>query len=427
MKQTLYFLVLLFGFQVIHAQTFTDRCGTEEIHQHYLQNPSYKNFHEQLETYTASYVQQQGAAKRTRATLYKIPVVVHIIHNGESVGSGANISVAQINSQIAVLNKDFRLLNTDSLLPSNGFWPYTDDCEIEFCLATLAPNGLFTSGIDRFNYGQSTYDYADIEGIIKPNTIWDRNKYLNIWVCKFGGTASTLLGFATPPGAPVDEDGVVIGTTNFGTTGNVASPYNKGRTATHEIGHFFNLRHIWGDAFCGTDFVADTAPAEEANYGCKSYPYNANNSCGGDAKGEMYMNYMDYTDDACMRMFTNGQKNRMRAVLNPGGARASLTSSNGCTWPTKLDEIASETKSAIHLFPNPCTNHFYVKSDGAVGNHVDIKVFNALGQELTSLLSIIKEDNDKLYINTTKLQTGTFILKIQTDKLIDSKPFTIVK
>lgn len=425
MKKTLF--TCLFGFTALglFAQQHPTHCGSEYIkNQMIAQHPEFKDVLNEIELFTQNYVIQQQQSKKTRATIYRIPVVVHIIHNGESVGSGANISTTQINSQIATLNKDYRLKNTDSLKPTHAFWGATDDCEIEFCLAMLDPQGHATNGIDRVDGGSSSYDYSDLENTIKPNTIWDHTKYLNIWVATFGGSASGLLGYATPPGAWADVDGVVVGTTNFGSVGNVSAPYNKGRTATHEIGHFFNLIHTWGDATCGNDLVSDTPPAYEANFGCPTFPHNGNNSCGANSNGEMYMNYMDYTDDGCMVMFTTGQKNRMRAVLGSGGPRNSLTISNGCTWPTGVTEVTNTP--TINVFPNPTNDHFYVSNkETDFGKDFSFKIFNAIGQDVTSLVSISKETESRLSVNTKLMPNGTYFVKINSNSITITKSISI--
>ncbi len=141
---------------------------------------------------------------------------------------------------------------------------------------------------------------------------------LNMWVCNMGGG---ILGYAQFPGGSSSTDGVVVDDNAFGNTGTVTSPYHKGRTATHEVGHWLNLRHIWGDATCGSDLVSDTPTHNTANYGCPGYPHYS--TCSG-SPVEMTMNYMDYTYDACMYMFSTGQKTRMKAVFAPGGPRNSF-------------------------------------------------------------------------------------------------------
>ncbi|MBK7762327.1 MAG: T9SS type A sorting domain-containing protein [Bacteroidetes bacterium] len=419
---------LLLSFAAISSMAQNiHHCGTEHVTQQLLAtHPEFAQIRESIELQTADYIAKFANAKKTRATLYTIPVVVHVIHNGEGIGSGANISVAQINSQIAILNKDYRKKNTDSLATSHAYYANTSDCEIEFCLAKRDPNGNSTTGIDRFDYNKSSYDFSDIDGYIKQNTIWDRNQYLNIWVCTFGGSASSLLGYAMPPGSPSDQDGVVVGTKYFGNTGNVQAPYNKGRTATHEIGHYLNLRHIWGDASCGTDLVSDTKPAEEANYGCPSFPHNANSACGAGVSGEMYMNYMDYVDDGCMKMFTTGQKNRMRAVLASSGSRNSLTTSPGCQWPNAIHEITKE--SIFSIFPNPVSTHFYLKSEKDFSADIKIKILNSLGQVIIDgNHGINKEAPNRYYVDLQSLAAGTYFVHVMDAQNSFTKTISVIK
>lgn len=426
MSKILLSLLLVSSVFAARAQFTVSHCGSEELRQHMLdRDPAFRKAQEDIEAFTANYVQLMANAKTKVGKVYYIPVVVHVIHNGEALGSGANISVAQITSEIAVLNKDYRMLNTDSLKPTHAYYSVADDAEIEFCLATLDPNGQFTTGIDRFNYSQPSYDYTELETIIKPNTIWKPEQYLNIWVCKLGGSAGSLLGYATPPGTATDNDGVVISTTSFGTVGNVMAPYNKGRTATHEVGHYFNLRHVWGDANCGNDQVSDTQPAKQANYGCPTFPHNANSTCGAGPSGEMYMNYMDYTDDACMKMFTTGQKTRMRATLAAGGSRSTLASSLGCTWPVGLSEQKMDNQ--LKLFPNPCSTHLYLKSGSASVEKYTIQVFNAFGQDLTSSCAQYQENGTQTVLDTHNLVNGTYFLRIHSASGTILKKITVIQ
>ncbi|WP_430410603.1 zinc metalloprotease [Kordia sp.] len=229
-----------------------------------------------------------------------IPVYVHVVYSN----SNENISSTQINSQIAVLNDDFRRNNNDANQTPSLFSGVASDTEIQFTLA-----GTFRHSNSRTSWGtndlvKSTYPP------VTPST------HMNIWVCNIGGG---ILGYAQFPGGNSSTDGVVVGPQYFGTTGYVASPFDGGRTTTHEVGHYLNLRHIWGDGRCNRDdFVSDTPTSDAPNYGCPSFPTTNCRST------DMTMNYMDYTDDACMNMFSEGQKSRMRGVLVSGGARASL-------------------------------------------------------------------------------------------------------
>lgn len=229
-----------------------------------------------------------------------IPVYVHVVYSN----SQENISNAQIASQMTVLNDDFRKQNSDSGNTPSEFAGVAADAEITFTLA-----GTFRHANSRSSWGTND-DVKAAYPPVSPST------HLNIWVCNIGGG---ILGYAQFPGGNPDTDGVVCSPQYFGTTGYVSSPFNGGRTMTHEVGHYLNLRHIWGDGRCRQDdFVADTPTSDAPNYGCPSYPTV---NCG---SNDMTMNYMDYTDDACMSLFTEGQKSRMRAIFQQGGARASM-------------------------------------------------------------------------------------------------------
>lgn len=260
------------------------------------------------------------------SSIINIPVVVHVLYNS----SIQNISDEQIFSQIDVLNEDFRRLNTDKVNTPYGFETNAADVEINFCMASTDPNGDVTSGIIR--KFTSANSFSSDDGV-KYNSYggddaWPSGSYLNIWVCNLGGG---LLGYAQFPGGPDSSDGVVVNYNSFGRDFSTDAPYNKGRTTTHEVGHWLNLRHIWGDSSCGNDFVSDTPTQQTANYGCPSFP---NYSCSNNLIGDQFMNYMDYTDDACMNMFSIGQKDRMKSLFASGGERESLTFSAGCSGIT---------------------------------------------------------------------------------------------
>jgi len=326
-KITLYFFVLSCSLQSYGQRS----CHTMENHERLLlENPKMLNSIENIEQFTNQVI-ANGTVDMEKAVI-NIPVVFHIVYNTTS----QNISDAQIQSQLDVLNKDFRKLNSDWSNTPSTFTSTVADCEINFCLATTSPTGATTTGIVRKS--TSVTSFSDNDGVKYTSQggsdAWNTTKYLNIWVCNLGGG---LLGYAQFPGGPVATDGVVINYTAFGSIGTAQAPYNKGRTATHEVGHWLNLRHIWGDATCGSDLVSDTPTHNSSNGGCPSHPKS--NSCGTSA--EMFMNYMDYTDDACMYMFTTGQKSRMQALFVTGGARASLKTSNGCSGGTTTPQYCS--------------------------------------------------------------------------------------
>jgi hypothetical protein len=233
-----------------------------------------------------------------------IPVVVHVLYSNNA----ENISDAQINSQIAVLNADFRKSNGDAGQVPSEFAGLAADSEINFTLANVT-----RTASNRTSWGTNNAMKSSANGGVDPV---DPANFLNIWVCNIG---SGILGYAQFPGGSAATDGVVVSPQYFGTTGTAAAPFDGGRTATHEVGHYLNLRHIWGDGRCNRDdFVSDTPKSDRANYGCPSYPTRHCRST------DMTMNYMDYVNDDCMYMFSNGQKARMRSLFAAGGARADL-------------------------------------------------------------------------------------------------------
>ncbi len=229
-----------------------------------------------------------------------IPVYVHVVYSN----SNENISDAQISSQMRVLNDDFRMQNSDASNTPAEFAGVAADSEITFTLANT------------FRYSNSRTSWGTNDAVKSAYPPVSPSTHLNIWVCNIGGG---ILGYAQFPGGNLSTDGVVCAPQYFGTTGFVQAPFNKGRTMTHEVGHYLNLRHIWGDGRCRQDdFVSDTPSSDGPNYGCPSYPTV---NC---RSNDMTMNYMDYTDDACMSLFSQGQKERMRATFQSGGGRASI-------------------------------------------------------------------------------------------------------
>jgi hypothetical protein len=282
-------------------------CGAPEVHQRLLQDPEYQRNRVAIERHLARFLLFNQVA---RTGITEIPVVVHVVH-----ANPALITDAQVASQIAVLNADYRAKNPDHANVPAVWKGIVGDARVQFALATSAPNGALTNGITRTQTDVPSFSTdesvkASATGGIDP---WPANKYLNIWVCELGGG---LLGYAQFPGGPSATDGVVILHSAFGTTGTASTPpFNLGRTTTHEVGHWLNLHHIWGDRLdCkGTDDVDDTPPAQAPNYGKPAFPHI---TCNNGPNGDMFMNYMDYVDDDSMFMFTQGQAARMQAALD---------------------------------------------------------------------------------------------------------------
>jgi hypothetical protein len=262
---------------------------------------------EQFPSFRASQMRLEGETDRRRQTgmrvatakLFTIKTVVHVVYNTDE----QNVSTKQINSQIAALNKDFRAANPDRSQVPEPFKGLATDARIRFKLTKVT----------RTRTAKATFSHDD--GVKRPSgggvAPFQPKTHLNMWVCPLGGG---LLGYAQFPGGPLATDGVVINYRAFGTTGTAKAPFNKGRTATHEVGHYLNLRHIWGDTpdCSGSDMVADTPNCAGPNYGTPSFPVV---TCNNGPNGDMFMNYMDYVDDAAMFMFTTQQVLRMRTAI----------------------------------------------------------------------------------------------------------------
>lgn len=304
-------------------------CGTmNHLHEMEMNDPQLMNRMQSIELRSQDWIKQQTGTANKVSAVVTIPVVVHVVYNTTS----QNISEAQINSQITILNQDFRKLNADVSLVPSAFAGLVADCEIQFCLAQRDPNGNATTGIVRKQTSVTSFSTNDNikRSANGGDDAWNSTQYLNIWV---GNLSGGVLGYAQFPGGTASTDGVVILYTAFGNTGVAAAPFNKGRTATHEIGHWLNLYHIWGDdgsACTGSDLVSDTPNQGSENYGTPSFPRT--DACSPSSPGVMFMNYMDYVDDAAMYMFTAGQKSRMVAAINT--YRTGILTSQGCVPPS---------------------------------------------------------------------------------------------
>ena len=284
-------------------------CAHMVVHELLVETkPEYRARRLEAEEQTRQSI-SSGEAMRVVAKLVTIPVVVHVVHNTAE----QDISDSQVKSQITAMNRDFRAKNPDKSKVPAPWKGLVIDSNIQFALTTTDPEGNQTSGITRTAttvaaFGPDNGVKSERLGGVDP---WPTDRYLNLWVCRL---SDNLLGYAQFPGGPAATDGVVILSTAFGTKGTATAPFDKGRTATHEIGHFLGLRHIWGDRndCSGSDFVSDTPPAQAANMGKPTFPHI---TCNNGPNGDMFMNFMDYVDDDTMCMFSTGQVARMNATL----------------------------------------------------------------------------------------------------------------
>jgi hypothetical protein len=294
----------------IEDESFADvdhrMCAAQDVLDAQLAaDPKLRDRLENIEEHTRAFIE---SGRINELGQLVIPVVVNVIYRT----SQENISNAQIQSQIDVLNEDFNASNADVSSTPSAFSGVVADYDIQFELAAI--NRKYSN---KRSWSTNDDMKRSSRGGINPTS---PTTHLNIWVVNsIKSGRNTILGYAQFPGGSSATDGVVCGYNFFGRTGVLSAPFNKGRTTTHEVGHWMNLRHIWGDATCGNDFVGDTPQHNTYNFGCPSYPHRS--TCSG-SPVEMTMNYMDYTDDACMYMFTQGQKARSLAIFASGGPRA---------------------------------------------------------------------------------------------------------
>ena len=412
MKTLTGILLLLVLSTTVQAQR---ACGSEEYKSGLIKaNPSVEasiNLAE-LQIQTTLKNQKQFHHRDTTANeIINIPVVVHIVYNT----ADQNISYAQIKSQLTALNNDFSNQNSDKANRPAVFDNLAADARIHFCLAQVDPNNKATTGIIRkqTNTVSFTADDAMKNSMRGGDDAWDCKKYLNIWVCNLGGRT---LGYATLPGGPADMDGVVIGFDVFGTAGNVRLPFNKGRTATHEVGHWLGLKHLWGDVECGDDGVDDTPRQKTYNFGCPSFPHVTD--CSQTTDGDMFMNYMDFSDDGCMNMFTIEQKKRMRALFATGNMRNSFLTSFACDsslaqgGPVPVDTIPVVTvvkTDAFKIYPNPVQSFVTIEYKPAADMIVkSFSIYNITGIKVFSG-ELTKE---KTSFNLSRLVPGVYIVRI---------------
>ncbi|RSK39696.1 M43 family zinc metalloprotease [Mangrovimonas spongiae] len=345
-KITLKLLVLLFfTTSFVNAQEKSlniDKCFTDTYNASLLEtHPNMmgsETFRQQLNTKIEA-LNNNATHRNQNRVVITIPLVVHVLHNGEPIGSGPNITDAQVISQVTVLNEDYRMMTgTPGESTVGGV-----DVEVEFVLAQRTPDGCPTNGINRVNICQDGTNQSDVQ-YWKTQTSWDPSSYMNMWSSKYVGDLNGILGYAQFPGGPGNTDGVSSSYNYFGSsdyddgTFQLSPPFDKGRTMTHEVGHYLGLYHTFqGGCTVPGDEVDDTPAVDEPNYGCPT----GHTSCG---TIDMIENYMDYTDDACMNTFTQGQKDRVQAVLATFTNRSTLATSNGAD---PLPDVATDAAVEI--------------------------------------------------------------------------------
>lgn len=412
MKRVIAMLSLFVSLSFLGIAQNVQRCSSAEYSKALeLSDPAYLQRRIESESATAQWIAAHtGQSHRTIVT---IPVVFHMLYNDTS----QYLDDAVIQSQLDVINEDYRRTNPDSGQTPLAFRAVAADCEIEFCLAKRTPSGQPTTGIiHKFTNDTafSNYDETKLSSS-GGDDAWDATRYLNIWVAAF--TNQNFLGLGTFPGGDMQYDGVVVNYKAFGRIGSHLLPhYNKGRSLTHEIGHWLNLLHVWGDDgnTCNADDnVSDTPFQSAENYGCPAYPKTDN--CTSSFPGIMFMNYLDYTDDECMNVFTDGQKARMLAALNID--RISILSSNGCV-PVGIEE--NDLRHLFNVYPNPAIEKLNIISMSGQNIKAEISIDNMLGETVIPGQMLTVEG-----VDIAILPPGVYLLKLCTGR--GNAVFRIVK
>lgn len=401
MRKILFILISVFFSFAVNSQ-HVNRCGsTEMIRQQKAIDPAYAKKIQDIEKTRSNY---SGSGKKGNPVTITIPVAVHVLY----YNSEQNISDAQVQSQIDVLNEDFTALNSDYNNYDAGYKSVKGNLEIKYCLTQVIHKQTQHKSFaltDNMKYTKKGGSDA-----LDPMHI------LNIWVCDLG---SSTLGFAYYPGISPEKFGVVCHTKAFGRGSqyNLFANYDLGRTMTHEIGHCFGFVHIWGDSYCGNDFVEDTPLQNDPNFGCPGPGHLS--TCTG-TPPEMWMNYMDYSSDKCMYFFSDGQAARANYFISTDPQLKSIINSS-CTSTSNKELITSNLSGKINskitnkifsIYPTITADRLMISISNNKTGKAEILVYNTLGLLLMKQQAFISEGSNLTDLNVSKLKNGTYVLKL---------------
>ena len=377
-------ILLLFAYAPILLSAQHEPCGFMMLQDQIKDDTFAQNKIKEFEIN----IKKAGKSHYKTEAIITIPIVVHIVWRDPS----ENLSDDIILSQLDALNRDFNLQNSDSQYVPDEFKPVIGNAAIQFCLAGVDPQGRPTTGIirtktDIVNIGISQSLYYDSLG---GSGAWDPDNYLNIWVAN---TGNVVVGIGSLPWyVPKELSGVIVQSSCFGITGNVK--YGLGRVCVHEVGHYFGLRHLWGDVYdCSVDdSVPDTPLQGGPYYDCPSYPQNGCN------QSAMFMNFMDYADDQCELLFTVGQVSRMRATLQQ--YRPGIINSN-----VACQIINSTSDKALTAYPIPTTGRVTVDFSNHQSENLSYEIYNTFGQRLNTGSKLV---NASLSIDLSAYPDGIY-------------------
>lgn len=424
MKKTL-FALLLISTGAFAQSTSRPQCGTMQ----YLSvmkklNPQLEAEMQRYNAQLEKWILTNSNIERASNAVITIPIVFHILYNKAE----ENISDAEIQSQLTAMNADFMGTNADASKIPSVFKGLADSPKIQFCLAQRTPDDKPTTGIVRIKTTKTEWVVPDDENDPAFNDMkfkakggddaWDTRRYYNIWVCNLAGG---LLGYAEFPTLNITNTYGYVGDYAYTGTINSKAPFNLGRTATHEIGHCLNLIHIWGDEYCGDDEVSDTPTQEMDNEGCPTFPHI---TCNNGPNGDMFMNYMDYSHDVCMNMFTKEQTTRMLAVINNPPWNV-LKTSNACTpvGPNTIDESLINMAS-FDVFPNPSNGMVNFSFTVSKSSHI-VEIKNLLGQVIFKDEIIDYSGTYTKSLNLQQYGKGTYLITITSKNSILAKKIIV--